>query len=699
MSFLAPLFLLGAAAIALPIIFHLARRSTPDRIPFSSLMFLSPTPPRASRRSRLEHILLLILRCLAITLLAIGFGRPFIQRALSNQPAATSGKRAVLMVDTSASMRREGVWASAQAKVDEVLGRLTPGDQLALFTFDSQTRALASFEQLASSTERAAIARQRLADVKPGWSATHLGSALIAAAEALDLANKTNAVGQPAAGEIVVVSDLQEGSRLDGLQGYDWPRGVNVVLERAAGKPRSNSGLQWAADAGASLTPRVRVSNATDARQSQFQIRWADPATGRALPGTPLDIYVPPGQNRVAQAPKPEPGWTNATLVLAGDEEPFDNTVYWLPPQVEDTYVCYLGNERENDPAESLYYLKRAWRETPRQKINVQAVPLTEPLPEDILAKSQLIVFTDSLSGDQQRRVKQLLEAGKSVMFALSSNTTAATLGGLLGAPVAVTEAKVDAGYAMLSQIDFAHPLFAPFADPRYSDFTRIHIWKHRQADLDKVAGAQVLARFDDGAVALAQIPVGKGRLLVWTTTWRPADSQLAVSSKFVPLLYSVLDQSRPAPVFTTQYTVEDTIDLAWLSETGPIHVTPPEGAAVALPDGTRKFNQTLQPGIYAANATGKNCRFAVNLAPEESRTAPLPAEELERLRVPVAEKAWDTSRQVKTSPVVAAAAALENEQKLWRWLIVAASAILIMETGLAGWLAHRAMATHGGKI
>ena len=70
MSFLAPLFLLGGLAIALPVVFHLVRRSSREKLEFSSLMFLKPTLPRMTRRNRLEHIFLLLLRCLAIGLLA-----------------------------------------------------------------------------------------------------------------------------------------------------------------------------------------------------------------------------------------------------------------------------------------------------------------------------------------------------------------------------------------------------------------------------------------------------------------------------------------------------------------------------------------------------------------------------------------------------------------------------------------------------
>ena len=80
MSFLAPLFLAGAAAIALPILFHLIRKTTHEKTIFSSLMFLLATPPRVTRRSRLENLWLLLLRCLAFCLLALGFARPFLQK-------------------------------------------------------------------------------------------------------------------------------------------------------------------------------------------------------------------------------------------------------------------------------------------------------------------------------------------------------------------------------------------------------------------------------------------------------------------------------------------------------------------------------------------------------------------------------------------------------------------------------------------
>src|SRR5438552_7464536 len=109
MSLLAPIFLLGAFAISLPVLFHLIRRSTREKTPFSSLMFLMASPPRLTRRSRLEHLLLLLLRCAVLCLLAFGFARPFIKKALPPEPPSAA-RRILVLVDTSASMRRADLW-------------------------------------------------------------------------------------------------------------------------------------------------------------------------------------------------------------------------------------------------------------------------------------------------------------------------------------------------------------------------------------------------------------------------------------------------------------------------------------------------------------------------------------------------------------------------------------------------------------
>src|SRR3954464_11493397 len=145
MNFLAPLFLVGGLAIAAPIIFHLIRRTTRQHTVFSSLMFLLPTSPRLTKRGRLENWLLLLLRCLALGLLAVGFARPFLKQSSLNDPTGGPAKRIVVLLDVSASMRRAGLFADARAKAESTLRGATPGDQIALFTYDRTAQPALSF--------------------------------------------------------------------------------------------------------------------------------------------------------------------------------------------------------------------------------------------------------------------------------------------------------------------------------------------------------------------------------------------------------------------------------------------------------------------------------------------------------------------------------------------------------------------------
>src|SRR5262249_29275666 len=80
-SFLAPLDAVGCLATAGRIFFHLTGGTPGGEVPSSPLMCLAPSPPRLTRRSRLDHLLLLALRATALGLLVLAFTRPFWRQA------------------------------------------------------------------------------------------------------------------------------------------------------------------------------------------------------------------------------------------------------------------------------------------------------------------------------------------------------------------------------------------------------------------------------------------------------------------------------------------------------------------------------------------------------------------------------------------------------------------------------------------
>jgi hypothetical protein len=689
MSFLAPLFLMGALAVGLPILFHLIRRTTRERKQFSSLMFLLSSPPRLTRRSRLEHLLLLALRCLALCLIALGFARPFIKDAIVPESSSGAPRRIVVLVDTSASMRRANLWADARARVEDYLRQTSPVDQAAIFAFDRRLRPLVSFDawNAAPAGDRVALAARTLAETAPGWSSTHLGNALIAAAEAL-----AETPGRTVAGprQVLLVSDLQEGSRLDQLQGYEWPKGIELSVEVLKPRNISNASLQLVTDSDeakpdAMAGVRVRVSNSAESRHEKFRVGWAS-ADGRAFTGEASEVYVPPGQSRVVALPLgrlPAGSQPASRVLLQGDDEDFDNSVFVIPPEALRLNILYFGADSEKDSRQPRYFLQRAFQETRRQAVQVVS-PSAASLPAEVQAAG-LLVVADALPENQARLLHDEVAAGQTLLFMLKDAAAGATLGRIIGIDrVAVEEGRVG-NYAMLAEIDFRHPLFSGFADPRFSDFTKIHFWKYRKVEAAALPGARVLAAFDNGDPALLEIPIGKGHAFVLTSGWQPEDSQLALSTKFVPLMYALLEQtgrSAPAP---TQYHVDDVIPISSLAgrKLLPVGVVEPDGSRVNLSGVETNFTQTAAPGIYKLDFGGETRQFAVNLEGAESRTTPLPVDELERLGAPM--RGRPSEAVVATRKVRLLNTELEARQKLWRWVLVATLALLVFETWLSG--------------
>lgn len=686
MSFLTPLFLLGGLAIALPVLFHLSRRATRKRTAFSSLMFLSPTAPRLKRRSRLEQWLLLILRCLALALLALGFARPFMKDGSPIIPISEQPRQVVLLLDTSASLRRDGAWTNALSKSDEVIRSLRPIDRLAVMCFGRETRTVLEFSEWEATPPdaRATLARARLASLAPTWEGTLLGQALVAAADAFSDGDRDGR--DRGTKEIVLVSDLQAGSRLESLQAHEWPKDVRLEVAGVTPVRAGNAGVQWLAGSGEMAargkeSVRIRVSNSIDAANEDFSLTWK---RGAVSTGEPVHVQVPPGQSRVVTMDAPGAALGADRIELSGDGVPFDNTVYVTPPEKQRLRVAYFGTDNPSDSAQPLYFLKHALESSPRVAVEIARLPQGGADLTASLAGVK-VGFLTGLPTGSAALLRSWIESGGTLVAVPKSAADATALAReVAGVDMNATDIKPTAGgYAMWGEIDFKHPLFSSFADPRYSDFTKIHIWRYRQLDMAKFDGARTLVRFDSGDPAVVETPLGKGRILWLATGWQPLDSQLAVSSKFVPLVWSLLDYANVTRAEISQYVVGDSLPLP-VSAT-PITVVGADGRSHSPGAGATHFSLTPFPGIYRVVADGVETRFMVNLDPAESKTEPMTIDDLEQFGVPAKSAAKDRPTMGEAQRQASLLAVeIEGRQKLWRWFIAATLAVLLSETILA---------------
>jgi len=132
MSFLYPAFLIGALAVAIPVVLHLLRRDVAPEVPFTAVRLLRRAPIEQTRRRRLRDLLLLAARVTALILLAAAFARPYFA-----SPAVES-RLLLVAVDRSYSMSAPGRFERALALAREALDAAGRGDRVALIAFDDR---------------------------------------------------------------------------------------------------------------------------------------------------------------------------------------------------------------------------------------------------------------------------------------------------------------------------------------------------------------------------------------------------------------------------------------------------------------------------------------------------------------------------------------------------------------------------------
>ena len=104
MNFLNPFFLIGLAAISIPLIIHLINLRKPERIAFSTTAFLEELQKSTIRRLRIKDYLLLALRILTIVLLVLALADPLLPPEWSGATSSNEPVLYAVLLDNSPSM-------------------------------------------------------------------------------------------------------------------------------------------------------------------------------------------------------------------------------------------------------------------------------------------------------------------------------------------------------------------------------------------------------------------------------------------------------------------------------------------------------------------------------------------------------------------------------------------------------------------
>mgnify|MGYP000400851008 CR=1 FL=1 len=143
MAFLNPWMLVGLSGVGIPILIHLLNRYRHRELDWAAMELLRRALVVRSRQIRIEDILILLLRCLAVALIALAMARPTLRTG-----ARWFGREAqvgvVLAIDGSFSIgHRPGVntrFDVAVGRAREVLKTLDAGNPVTLVLMGKQPR-------------------------------------------------------------------------------------------------------------------------------------------------------------------------------------------------------------------------------------------------------------------------------------------------------------------------------------------------------------------------------------------------------------------------------------------------------------------------------------------------------------------------------------------------------------------------------
>jgi hypothetical protein len=271
--------------------------------------------------------------------------------------------------------------------------------------------------------------------------------------------------------------------------------------------------------------------------------------------------------------------------------------------------------------------------------------------PEGDLAGKAVVILHDAPfpGGDAGSALRRFVEEGGGLIVATGERTSwpadqADLFPGALG-PVLDKEERG----GRLGQLDYSHPVFEIFSGPRSGDFTSARFFRTRALNVTSPDSVRVLARYDDGAVALAEKRVGEGRVLLWTSTLDNYWNDLALQPVYLPLVHQLARYASGRGDAVNSFLAGDVIDVtddkamasaglgdvAGELQEGERVVISPDGEALALRSAGGPLYISLDAqGFYDIRPQGRGdavraLAIAVNVDLAEADLTPLDPQEM----------------------------------------------------------------------
>lgn len=311
---------IGVLAIGIPTALHFLTKPKPTAIPISTISFLYELIQQRRAKSKLRDILVLLLRSIAIALIALTIARPRLSMPPDISPNPGTKTARVVILDQSQSMAAgQGTsrpWERAQATS---LKYLAYSDDMQAGVIFAGVKARSVYERLSSNFESLSEAIKK---AKPKPENVNVANAIGLAGELLE------DVPEGIAREVVVISDFQR-SDWGALTLESLPADTKLVVEQASLSEKDNIAIVSARPENRvtvkqPVTIQVEIANHTPQERNVECRVIIEKATFSA------QSLVPAQGSSVLNltASFDEPGWRTGYVSLNGnlDVQPLDDS-------------------------------------------------------------------------------------------------------------------------------------------------------------------------------------------------------------------------------------------------------------------------------------------------------------------------------------------------------------------------------------
>lgn len=158
--FINPWMLIGGLAVASPILIHLLNKRRFKIVEWAAMDFLFQADKKNRRRVQLENFILLMLRCLAMLLIALLLARPFLPSSVTSVLQQVQTLERVILIDDSLSQRvlrdSSPAFNVARDNAKDLIARFAESDEtedwLTVMLTSSPDQPLLANEPLTTST-------------------------------------------------------------------------------------------------------------------------------------------------------------------------------------------------------------------------------------------------------------------------------------------------------------------------------------------------------------------------------------------------------------------------------------------------------------------------------------------------------------------------------------------------------------------